>query len=190
MSTSSGSRRSPGDVRASKFLSLVLRHKPESIGIALDEAGWTEVGPLLAALARRGLRLTRQELATLVASSDKQRFALSADGERIRANQGHSVEVDLRLAPAEPPARLYHGTVAAALPGIRASGLQKRSRHHVHLSADLATAQKVGDRRGAAIILTVRALEMSAAGHLFYRSDNGVWLTDHVPVAFLDGLDG
>lgn len=174
------------DVRSSKFLSLVLRHEPGRIGITLDSAGWTEVDALLAACAAHGHSITRAQLAHLVASSDKQRFALSPDGTRIRANQGHSVAVELGLTPQPPPAILHHGTVAAALDGIRADGLQKRARHHVHLSADLSTATKVGSRRGRPLILTVRAGEMAAAGYLFFRSENGVWLTDHVPPRFID----
>lgn len=174
------------DVRTSKLLSLVLRHDPSRIGITLDSAGWTDVAALLAALAAHGHPLTRAQLERVVAQSDKQRFALSPDGARIRANQGHSVAVDLQLPARQPPARLYHGTVAHALAGIRAEGLQRRKRHHVHLSADLGTAIKVGGRRGAPIILTVRAAEMAAAGHVFYCSANGVWLTDEVPPRFLD----
>lgn len=181
-------RSSPSEVRASKFLSLVLRHRPELIGLALDASGWVGVEALLAALARHGRPLDRAALEALVASSDKQRFALSADGTRIRANQGHSVQVELGLAPQPPPARLYHGTVAAALPSIRQHGLEKRARHHVHLSADRQTAMKVGGRRGAPVILVVRAAEMAAASHVFYCSENGVWLTDSVPPAYLEGL--
>lgn len=172
-------------VRISKFLSLVLRHDPSRIGITLDEAGWVDVDVLLAAAAAHGVSLSRDGLRELVASSDKQRFALSADGARIRANQGHSVPVDLQLVPREPPARLYHGTVEAALDGIRAQGLVRRARHHVHLSPDLETATKVGARRGAPVILTVRAADMHAAGHTFYCSANGVWLTEHVPARFI-----
>jgi len=171
--------------RISKFLSLVLRHDPARIGITLDDAGWTAVTALLAAAAAHGVTLTREDLAELVASSDKQRFALSADGDRIRANQGHSVEVDLELPPTPPPATLYHGTVEAALDGIRARGLLKGKRHHVHLSAELETATKVGGRRGAPVILTIRADAMADDGHVFYRSENGVWLVDHVPVQYL-----
>lgn len=181
-------RSHPPEVKLSKFLSLVLRHRPQSIGISLDAAGWVEVDVLLAALARHGRALGRAQLAALVAGSDKQRFALSEDGTRIRANQGHSVQVELGLEPWPPPARLYHGTVAAALPGIRAHGLEKRTRHHVHLSADRQTAVKVGGRRGAPVILVVRAAEMAAAGHTFYCSANGVWLTESVPPEYLEGL--
>ena len=172
-------------VRVSKFLSLVLRHDPARIGIVLDDAGWTDVAELVAACAAHGVTLTRAELAEVVAGSDKQRFALSPDGTRIRANQGHSVEVDLQLAPAEPPAMLYHGTVESALPGIRERGLVRGARHHVHLSAEVATATKVGARRGKPVILTIRADAMVAAGTVFYRSENGVWLVEHVPSQFI-----
>ena len=172
-------------VRTSKFLSLVLRHDPGRIGLVLDEAGWAEVDALLAAAAAHGVPLTREELREIVATSDKKRFALSSDGARIRANQGHSVEVDLQLPPCEPPERLYHGTVDAALPGIREQGILRGQRHHVHLSADVPTAEQVGRRRGAPVILTVRAADMHAAGHLFYQSANGVWLTEQVPARFI-----
>ena len=176
----------PSRLQTSKFLSLVLRHDPAKVGIALDDAGWTDVATLLDALARHGHPLTRAELDELVRTSDKQRYALSPDGTRIRANQGHSVEVELDLPAAVPPAVLYHGTVAEFLDSIRAQGLIKGSRHHVHMSADVETAKKVGGRRGKPVILIVRAEAMAAAGHVFFRSANGVWLTDHVPPAFLE----
>jgi uncharacterized protein (TIGR02452 family) len=172
-------------VRVSKFLSLVLRHDPARIGITLDDAGWTDVDALLAACTAHGVAITRGELAAIVASSDKQRFALSADGERIRANQGHSVEVDLQLPPAAPPATLFHGTVEPALASIRIEGLVRGKRHHVHLSRDLETASRVGARRGKPVLLTIRAADMAAAGHVFYCSANGVWLVEHVPPEFI-----
>jgi len=172
-------------VRLSKFLSLVLRHDPARIGIVLDDAGWTDVDALLAACAAHGVTITRAQLADLVAASDKQRYAFSDDRTRIRANQGHSVPVSLGLPPTTPPETLYHGTVDAALPGIRERGILKGARHDVHLSADLVTAEKVGGRRGKAVILTVRSGAMAEAGHVFYRSENGVWLTDHVPPQFI-----
>jgi len=172
-------------VRVSKFLSFVLRHDPAHVGITLDDAGWTDVAALLTACAARGVRITRDELTEVVASSDKQRFALSPDGERIRANQGHSVEVDLQLPAVAPPPVLFHGTVEPALASIRAQGLVRGERRHVHLSADLKTAIKVGGRRGKPVVLTVRAADMAAAGHAFYCSANGVWLADHVPAEFL-----
>lgn len=172
--------------QASKFLSLLLRHEPERIGIELDAAGWTDVDKLLDALHAHGVELTRAELDDIVASSDKQRFALSADGTKIRANQGHSVQVELGLPTLAPPDVLYHGTVDAALSGIRAQGLVKGQRHHVHLSADIETAKKVGGRRGKPVVLAIKAGEMHRAGHAFYRSENGVWLVDHVPVQFIE----
>lgn len=171
---------------SSKFLSLVLRHKPETVGIALDRAGWVAVDELLAAFARHGQPTTRAELERLVRESDKQRFALSEDGARIRANQGHSVEVELALAPVAPPALLFHGTYAGAVELIRKGGLVKGERHHVHLSLDEGTAKKVGSRRGVPVILRVRAGEMAAAGHVFFHTANGVWLVDHVPARFVD----
>src|SRR4051812_39560330 len=172
--------------RVSKFLSLVLRHEPARIGIELDEAGWTDVDGLLAACAAHGVAFSRAELAALVASSDKQRFALSPDGRRIRANQGHSVDVDLQLTPAVPPARLYHGTVAKVVDSIRREGLLRGQRHPGHPAADGEPASRVGGRRGQPVILTVRADDMIAAGHVFYRSDNGVWLVLHVPPGFIE----
>jgi putative RNA 2'-phosphotransferase len=171
---------------ASKFLSLLLRHEPERIGIELDTAGWTDIDKLPDALHAHGVELTRAELDKLVQTSDKQRFAISPDGRRIRANQGHSVQVELGLPAERPPDVLYHGTIEAVLPAIRAKGLVKGQRHHVHLSADIATAQKVGARRGKPVVLAIRAAAMVAAGHTFSRSANGVWLVDAVPPEFLE----
>jgi putative RNA 2'-phosphotransferase len=171
-------------VRLSKRMSLALRHDPSGAGIALDEAGWVPVDDVLAAL-----RIERAALDEVVATSDKQRFKVErgADGvERIRANQGHSVPVELGLTPADPPATLYHGTSAGAVHSIRATGLNKGGRHHVHLSPDTATAQRVGARRpGDVVIFAVDAAAMARDGHVFFRSDNGVWLTDAVPPAYL-----
>ncbi|MGA8116071.1 MAG: RNA 2'-phosphotransferase [Actinocatenispora sp.] len=172
------------DIRASKKLAQVLRHAPDSVGVTLDEAGWVPVDELLAALSAHGWVISAEQLQRVVASSDKQRYALR-DG-RIRANQGHSVPVRLGLEPVPPPAELFHGTVAGVLADIRAQGLLPRSRHHVHLSSDRETATKVGARRGRPVILTVAAGRMADDGHRFYRSDNGVWLADHVPSRYLD----
>lgn len=169
----------------SKFLSLVLRHQPETIGVALDPEGWIEIIELLTAAAAHGTQISRTLLDEIVANSDKQRFAISADGQRIRANQGHSVEVDLKLSPVEPPEELFHGTVDKFLDSIRRSGLVKGARQHVHLSADRATAEKVGERRGQPVILGIAAGKMQRAGHTFYRSENGVWLTEAVPAEYL-----
>jgi len=181
-------------VTTSKFLSLVLRHQPDVVGMKLDDEGWLAIDDLIVNATQRGHALTLELLHEVVANNDKQRFALSDDGLRIRANQGHSVTgVDLKLEKQTPPDTLYHGTVAAFVDGIRAHGLQKRSRNHVHLSADEATANKVGSRRGKPIILRVNAAAMHQDGHHFYLSANGVWLVDSVPVKYLtipekDGL--
>ena len=169
----------------SKFLSLVLRHQPEAAGVALDDAGWVAVDALLAGCAAAGTPITRAELDAVVRTNDKQRFALSEDGTRIRANQGHSVEVELGHAPADPPAVLYHGTSTDALPSIRAVGLERRNRHHVHLSDRPDTAAAVGGRHGKPVVLAVDAARMRADGHAFYRTPNGVWLADAVPPAYL-----
>lgn len=167
----------------SRFLSYVLRHRPDAIGLRLDAQGWVALDELLAALAAHGRPTRRDELVEIVRSSDKQRFALRDD--RIRASQGHSVPVDLGLVPQEPPQVLYHGTVARALASIRREGLIKGSRTHVHLSADRETALKVGARRGQPVLLRVSAAAMHTAGHAFFCSDNGVWLVEAVPPRFL-----
>ncbi|MBX9623218.1 MAG: RNA 2'-phosphotransferase [Gemmataceae bacterium] len=172
-------------VRVSKFLSLVLRHKPEQIGLSLDPNGWADVDELIRLATAAGRRLDRPLLDRIVAENDKKRFAFSDDGRRIRASQGHSVEVDLALSPVTPPELLYHGTATRFLDSIRATGLRPGSRQHVHLSADEATATTVGRRHGVPVVLVVKADEMAAAGHSFYRSANGVWLTERVPAEFL-----
>jgi putative RNA 2'-phosphotransferase len=169
----------------SKYLARHLRHAPEDLGLALEPGGWVPVTDLLEASARAGFPIARPELVRCVESNDKQRFSFDETGERIRANQGHSVEVDLQLEEGRPPEVLYHGTVARFLAGIWAEGLDKGSRHHVHLSLDVATARKVGARRGKPIILQVDAGRMHRDGHKFYRSANGVWLTDSVPAEYL-----
>ncbi|KXK62818.1 RNA 2'-phosphotransferase [Micromonospora rosaria] len=176
-------------ISLSKRMSKVLRHDPGRVGLRLDAAGWVRVDAFLTAL-----RIRRADLDAVVAGNNKQRYAVrrDADGvEWIRASQGHSVPVDLGLSPLPPPARLYHGTGAAAWPSIRATGLHRAGRHHVHLSADTETARRVGARRGGRVlVLTVDAEAMAGDGHLFYRSDNGVWLTEAVPAAYLrEGTD-
>lgn len=173
-------------VKLSKFLSLVLRHKPEEIGLTLDDHGWAEVAELLRLANLHGSRLTRPLLEQVVAENSKQRFAISSDGERIRANQGHSIDVDLQLPASDPPELLYHGTASRFLESIRAQGLHSANRQHVHLSPDVPTAINVGQRHGQPVVLTVRALAMAAAGHRFYLSANGVWLTERVPIEYLE----
>lgn len=172
---------------ASKFMSLVLRHEPEKIGLQLDAQGWADVDDLLQRMADHGVALDRQTLQAVVETNDKQRFALSDDGLRIRASQGHSIQVDLGLEALQPPAWLYHGTVARFVGAIREQGLRPGERQHVHLSLDRQTAQQVGARRGAPVILSVDAGRMYADGHVFHRSANGVWLTTHVPPQYIAG---
>lgn len=172
-------------IKISRFLSLVLRHQPETIGIKLTEEGWTSVDELITAMNAHGQPLDFETLEHVVDTNDKKRFAISDDGEMIRANQGHSVEVNLGYQPTTPPEVLYHGTVARFLPSIRENGILKGQRHHVHLSQSLETANAVGKRRGQPVILTVRAREMNADGHEFHLSANGVWLTDSVPPQFI-----
>jgi putative RNA 2'-phosphotransferase len=172
-------------ISASKFLSLVLRHRPEIIGLTLDDAGWADIDTLVR-FSQSHRPLTRALIEQVVAENSKQRFAISDDGRRIRARQGHSIGVELGLSPLAPPALLYHGTATRSVEAIRREGLRKRSRQHVHLSADADTATSVGTRHGTPVVLIVRAGEMAAEGHAFFRSDNGVWLTDAVPVRFID----
>jgi putative RNA 2'-phosphotransferase len=175
-------------VKVSKFLSLVLRHNPQTVGLTLDEGGWVDIDALLAACAANGRRFSRADLDHVVATNSKRRFAYSADGRRIRASQGHSVPVELGLAAAAPPDVLYHGTAAATLPLIRREGLRPMSRQDVHLSADAETAVRVGSRHGRPVVLAVDAAGLAADGHTFRVSDNGVWLTDRVPPRWLREL--
>ncbi len=166
-----------------KFLSLILRHKPETIGIELDENGWVAVDELLDKLEGR---LTREQLEDIVETNNKKRYEFNEDKSRIRASQGHSVKVDLGYDAVEPPEFLYHGTATRFLEAIKEEGLEKRSRHDVHLSTQLDTATDVGNRHGKVVILTIRAKEMHTAGYKFFVSTNQVWLTDHVPAEFID----
>ncbi len=170
----------------SKFLSLILRHKPQTIGLQLDENGWADVDELMAKSAKHRQHFTKAELEIIVAQNDKQRFAFNETHTKIRANQGHSIEVALNLAAKQPPEYLYHGTVAKFIAAIQQTGLQKMSRQHVHLSADRNTAHKVGNRRGRPVILNIRSGAMHQDGFVFYLSENGVWLTDAVPVNYID----
>lgn len=168
-------------VRISRYLSKHLRHRPERLGLCLEPGGWVPVSALLTACSRAGFPLSRAELEEVVARNDKQRFSFDDSGARIRAAQGHSVDVDLQLAAATPPPTLFHGTHARALGSILREGLLPMGRHHVHLSSDVHTATRVGARRGRPVVLVVQAGRMAADGCAFYETDNGVWLVDAVP---------
>lgn len=176
-------------VTVSKFLSKHLRHEPQALGLSLDPGGWVRVDQLLAGAAAVGFSITPDELAQVVAENDKQRFAFDETRARIRANQGHSATVDLQLRDAAPPERLYHGTVAKFLESIQVEGLKKMNRHDVHLSGDLETARKVGQRRGKPLVLVIESGKMSADGYKFQLSANGVWLTEHVPPEYIHLLE-
>lgn len=175
-------------VRISKYLSKHLRHRPERLGLQLDEGGWVEVQALLDACRRASFELSHAELVEVVERNDKRRYRFDEAGTRIRANQGHSVPVDLKLEPVEPPTLLYHGTGSATVEVILIEGLRPMGRHHVHLSSDVGTAIKVGARRGRPAVLEVASGRMHAQGATFLRSDNDVWLTDHVAVEYLTVL--
>lgn len=175
-------------IRVSKFLSKHLRHSPEELGLTLEPGGWVAIDALLAGAGAAGFRFTRDELDEVVRTNDKQRFAIDETGTKIRANQGHSTEVDLQLEPATPPAELYHGTADRNLTDIFRDGLAKMARHHVHLSADPKTATKVGQRHGRSVVLVIDTARMLADGHTFYLSANGVWLVDCVPPQYLRQL--
>lgn len=165
--------------RVSKFLSRHLRHDPGRIGITLDANGWVDVEVLLAACNAHGLAVDAADLERVVAENDKRRFALREG--RIRANQGHTVAVDLGLETLDPPAVLFHGTTGRFLAAIREEGLKPMARHDVHLSPDRETAVRVGSRRGKPVVLAIDAARMAEQGMRFRRSENGVWLTEHVP---------
>lgn len=174
--------------KISKFLSLVLRHKPEEIGLTLEENGWVKVSDLLKACADYGKPFTAKELREVVETNDKKRFTFDETGEKIRASQGHSVEVEIEFEKQIPPEILYHGTATRNLGEIFASGLKKMKRHHVHLSADTETAQKVGIRYGKPVILKVDTIAMKKEGYEFFVSANNVWLVEEVPPEFLEVL--
>ncbi len=181
-------RQIPRYVRISKYLSKHLRHQPERLGLELLPGGWVEVETLLAAASKNGFEISLFELQQVVATNDKQRFAFNDSGDLIRANQGHSIDVDLQLLVQNPPDLLYHGTHSQAVTAILATGLQKMSRHHVHLTTDLTMALKVGGRRGKGEIFAVDALSMVTNGYNFYCTDNDVWLVDAVPPQYLARL--
>ncbi|ABG59798.1 RNA 2'-phosphotransferase [Cytophaga hutchinsonii ATCC 33406] len=172
-------------IRISKFLSLVLRHQPELIGLQLNEQGWAHIETLLEKSAAYGVSFDKQTLKYLVATNSKKRFAFSPDAEYVRASQGHSVDIELGYKNQKPPEILYHGTAEKFMQSILETGLEKCRRQHVHLSSTIETAIHVGQRHGKPVVFTVLAQQMYANDFSFYLSDNGVWLTDHVPVIYL-----
>ena len=175
-------------VKISKYLSKHLRHQPQRLGLELAPGGWVEIDRLLHACRGHHFPITRAELEEVVACNDKQRFAIDEKTEMIRANQGHSIDVDLGLAPADPPPVLYHGTGQKRISAIREKGLNRMGRHHVHLSRDAQTARRVGARHGRPVVFRVDAAGMDQAGYIFFVSDNDVWLVDHVPPEYLEEL--
>lgn len=173
------------NLRISKFLSCVLRHQPSEAFVSLDPAGWVPVETLLVGLARAGKFLTREDLEQIVATNSKRRFEFSYEGGRIRACQGHTVEVDFDLPPQTPPEVLYHGTATRHLGSIREQGLLRMQRHHVHLSTETKVTMQVASRQGNPVLLRIQAGEMHRAGHVFFCTSNDVWLVDHVPASFI-----
>ncbi|NVK88595.1 MAG: RNA 2'-phosphotransferase [Gammaproteobacteria bacterium] len=174
--------------KASKFLSFILRHSPDDIGLELDDNGWADISDIIDKSSSQ-ITLNKDLIEEVISTSDKQRFKLSDDGLRIRANQGHSIKVNLDLTPSEPPEELYHGTASRFVESIMKEGLKAGQRQHVHLSTDLGTARAVGQRYGKPVILKVDSGSMFKQGFTFYLSDNGVWLTEHVPDEYLSMPD-
>lgn len=173
-------------IKISKFLSLVLRHKPETIGIELDENGWTDVSILIRKCNGYGIHFDLTMLKYVVATNNKKRFSFNDSFSKIRASQGHSIDIDLGYKPQMPPEILFHGTALKYVDSILKTGLEKRNRNHVHLSLDIETAIKVGQRHGKPVVFEVLAGNMVKVGNYkFYLSENGVWLTDIVPTKYL-----
>lgn len=173
------------NIKTSKFLSLVLRHKPETIQIQLDENGWVSVNELIEKLNNYGKEIDFKTIEYVVETNSKKRFAFNEDKSKIRASQGHSLQIDLNYEPINPPELLYHGTSKKFVDSILKSGIEKRNRQHVHLSSDIETALKVGQRHGKPVILKIQTEKMNKNGHKFYLSDNNVWLTDYVPIEYI-----
>jgi putative RNA 2'-phosphotransferase len=173
----------------SKFISLVLRHRPDIIGLSLDENGWANTNELLEKMNNDKKEIDLPLLEFIVSTNAKQRFSFNTDGSMIRANQGHSVDIDLQLQPARPPVHLFHGTAIQFVPSILETGIQKGSRQHVHLSSDLDTAKQVGSRHGKPAIFQINSGQMVEDGFVFYLSENKVWLTDNVPAQYLSLLE-
>ena len=173
-------------VHISKFLSLVLRHRPEVVGMKLEEGGWLRVDELIAGAKEAGVSLNREVLRVVVEHSDRKRFSFSEDGQKVRANYGHSIPIDLDLEPIEPPEFLFHGSAVQFIDAIRREGLVPQGRQYVHLSPDEQTAAEVGQRHGEAVVCTIQARLMHESGFRFYRTVSGLWLTEHVPSEYIE----
>ena len=171
--------------KVSKFLSLILRHKPEEIGLVLDKNGWADISQLIELSTAKSVVIDKPTIFEVVATSDKQRFTISDDGLYIRANQGHSIAVDLGLKELQPPNVLFHGTAMRFWDSIASIGLSKMNRQHVHLTENINSALAVGARYGKPVLLSIDSNKMSTEGHLFYKSENGVWLVDAVPPQYI-----
>jgi putative RNA 2'-phosphotransferase len=180
----------PSQVKISKFLSLVLRHRPDAIGLDLDDGGWSDIVELIEKARKTGVNLTPAVIRQVVSASDKQRFRISSDCTRIRANRGHSIPVELSLQVEEPSEILYHGTARRNLVAIHREGIKRSNRNYVHLSMDTETALKVGARHGQPVVLFVQAARMSSDGIRFFRSENDVWLTEYVAPEYLRLMPG
>jgi len=172
------------DMKISKFISLVLRHKPEEIGLILDEFGYISTSDLIKGINEKGYKVTFTDIERIVIEDDKQRYSFNDDKTKIKANQGHSVSVNLELKAIEPPNELYHGTATRFTENICKEGIKKQNRQYVHLSADIETATKVGKRHGELAVLRVNSQQMYQDGYKFYLSENKVWLTDYVPAKY------
>lgn len=181
----SGQSSSKNHTKLSKFLSLVLRHKPETIGLELSDEGWTDVNSLIKKMNKYGQKIDLETLKIVVDTNSKKRFAFNEDLTQIRASQGHSVDLNLGYEPKTPPPTLFHGTAQKNVDNIFKTGLEKRERHHVHLSKDVNTAIKVGQRHGKPVVLTIMAKEMHEQGFKFFESENGVWLADSIPPQYI-----
>ena len=175
----------PSKIKLSKFLSLVLRHQPDTIGLMLDDGGWANIDEIIEKARKAGVNLTPALTRDIVAESDKQRFSISPNGKRIKANQGHSIPVELGLLEVEPPEILYHGTARQNITSIRRDGIRRGKRNYVHLSPDKDTATRVGTRHGQPVVLMVTAGNMFRDGIRFFCSENGVWLTKYVAPEYL-----
>ncbi len=172
-------------VKLSKFLSYILRHNPDMLDLEMDTAGWVNINALVEKVRKRDKSITHNEIMTVVELNGKKRFSISVDNYFIRANQGHTVKVELGYEAVEPPTFLFHGTVQRYLDSIRKKGLDKKGRHHVHLSPDVETAAIVGKRKGEPVILKIKAKEMYTNNYKFFCTDNNVWLTVGVPLEYI-----